>query len=78
MIAQARELAHDVALRRATHSRMLGIGGGGAVTEPLIRAENLGKTFGGNGQIFVKPSVLIGSDRGANWGVQAGFKVLNF
>jgi hypothetical protein len=40
--------------------------------------QKLGKMFGGNGQIFVKPSVLIGSDRGANWGAQAGFKVLNF
>lgn len=40
--------------------------------------QKLGKMFGGNGQVFVKPSVLIGSDRGANWGVQVGFKVLNF
>lgn len=40
--------------------------------------QKLGKMFGGNGQVFVKPSVLIGPDRGANWGMSVGFKVLNF
>lgn len=40
--------------------------------------QKLGNMFGGNGQIFIKPSIFIGADRGANWGAQAGFKLLNF
>ncbi len=38
----------------------------------------LGKMLGGNGQLFVKPSILFGADRSANWGAQIGFKLLNF
>lgn len=40
--------------------------------------QSIGKTFGGTGQIFVKPSILVGANRPANWGAQIGFKVLNF
>jgi hypothetical protein len=40
--------------------------------------QSIGKMLGGTGQVFVKPSILIGSDRPADWGLQVGFKVLNF
>jgi hypothetical protein len=39
---------------------------------------SVGKVMGGTGQISVKPSILVGSNRPANWGAQIGFKVLNF
>lgn len=38
----------------------------------------VGKVMGGDGQVFVKPQVLIGGERAADWSLQAGFKVLNF
>lgn len=38
----------------------------------------IGEMFGGHGQVYIKPSVLFGSDRPANWSIKAGFKVLNF
>jgi hypothetical protein len=37
-----------------------------------------GKLFGGQSQIFVKPGVLFGPDRPADWSVQVGFKVIGF
>ncbi|MHC9235079.1 hypothetical protein ACX9MO_05490 [Pseudooceanicola sp. 502str34] len=37
-----------------------------------------GKAFGGDSQVFIKPGVLIGGDRPADWSVQVGYKVLNF
>lgn len=39
---------------------------------------SVGKMFGGVGQLTLKPTVLVGADRGANWGMQLGFKVVNF
>jgi hypothetical protein len=39
---------------------------------------SVGKMFGGIGQFTLKPTILVGGDRGANWGMQAGFKVVNF
>ena len=38
----------------------------------------LGPMAGGTGQVFVKPTVFVGSERVANWGLQAGLQVLNF
>lgn len=37
-----------------------------------------GKAFGGDGQVFIKPGILFGGDRPAEWSVQVGYKVLNF
>ncbi|MCT8160660.1 hypothetical protein [Pseudoruegeria sp. SHC-113] len=37
-----------------------------------------GKAFGGDSQVFIKPGVLIGKDRPAEWSLQVGYKVLNF
>ncbi len=37
-----------------------------------------GKSFGGDGQVFIKPGILFGGDRPAEWSVQVGYKVLNF
>lgn len=38
----------------------------------------MGPAFGGNGQIFVKPSVFIGGERPSQWGIQFGYKVIGF
>ena len=38
----------------------------------------LGKAFGGNSQIFVKPQILGGSERPADWSLQIGYKVIGF
>ncbi len=37
-----------------------------------------GKAFGGDGQVFIKPGILFGGDRPAEWSIQVGYKVLNF
>ncbi len=37
-----------------------------------------GEMFGGASQIYVKPQVLVGGQRPADWSVQVGFKVLGF
>ncbi|PYG31034.1 hypothetical protein C8N36_10588 [Pelagimonas varians] len=37
-----------------------------------------GKAFGGDGQVFIKPGVLFGADKPADWSFQVGYKVLNF
>jgi hypothetical protein len=34
--------------------------------------------FGGNGILFIKPSVFVGSDRPGSWGLEVGYKVLGF
>jgi hypothetical protein len=38
----------------------------------------LGPQFGGNGILFVKPSVFAGSDRPGDWGMEIGYKVIAF
>jgi hypothetical protein len=38
----------------------------------------LGPMLGGNGQMFVKPSVGLFSDKPTGWGIQLGFQVLGF
>ncbi len=37
---------------------------------------NLGPAFGGQSQIFVKPTLLGGGNRPADWSIEVGFKVL--
>lgn len=37
-----------------------------------------GKALGGDGQVFIKPGVLLGGEAPADWSVQVGYKVLNF
>ena len=37
-----------------------------------------GPAFGGNGQVFVKPSLTVGQNRPVDWGLEIGFQVLNF
>lgn len=38
----------------------------------------IGKLFGGTGSVYVKPQILAGSERAADWSLQAGFKVVGF
>lgn len=38
----------------------------------------VGPAFGGNGIVFVKPSVFGGSDRPGKWGIESGYKVIGF
>ena len=34
--------------------------------------------LGGNGILFVKPSVFAGSDKPGTWGLEVGYKVIGF
>jgi hypothetical protein len=38
----------------------------------------IGPALGGRLQAYVKPSVFVGTDRGANWGIETGLKLLGF
>jgi hypothetical protein len=38
----------------------------------------MGKAFGGDSQIFIKPQILAGANRPADWSIQVGYKVLGF
>jgi len=38
----------------------------------------IGKVCGGTSIVSVKPQVLVGGDRPANWGVEVGYKVIGF
>lgn len=38
----------------------------------------VGKAFGGNAIVFIKPSAFAGSDRPGSWGLEVGYKVLGF
>lgn len=38
----------------------------------------LGPQLGGNGVLFVKPSLFAGGDRPSDWAVEIGYKVLGF
>lgn len=37
-----------------------------------------GKAFGGDSQIFIKPQILAGANRPADWSLQVGYKVIGF
>lgn len=38
----------------------------------------LGKAFGGNSQVYIKPQVLGGTERPVDWTIQVGYKVIGF
>lgn len=38
----------------------------------------VGRAFGGLSQVYVKPTVLAGSDRPGDWSIEVGFKILGF
>lgn len=38
----------------------------------------MGKAFGGDSQIFIKPQILAGAHRPADWSLQVGYKVIGF
>ena len=38
----------------------------------------IGPVFGGNSVLFVKPTVFVGADRLADWGIEVGYKVIGF
>lgn len=38
----------------------------------------VGKAFGGNAIVFIKPSAFVGSGRPGSWGLEVGYKVLGF
>jgi len=48
----------------------------GALAVTLGR--RLGPMLGGRGQMFVKPSINIGSERPGNWGAMVGFQLIGF
>jgi hypothetical protein len=39
---------------------------------------SIGPAFGGNSQVFVKPTLFAGGDRPAKWGLELGYKVIGF
>ena len=38
----------------------------------------LGKAFGGDSQVYIKPQILGGSERPVDWTIQVGYKVIGF
>jgi hypothetical protein len=38
----------------------------------------VGEAFGGHAQLYIKPSLLAGSERPGDWSIEVGFKVLGF
>jgi hypothetical protein len=38
----------------------------------------LGQVLGGSGQVFIRPSTTFGDQRPVDWGIKAGFQLLNF
>lgn len=38
----------------------------------------IGAAFGGNSQVFIKPSIFAGGERTTDWGVEIGYKVIGF
>lgn len=38
----------------------------------------VGEAFGGHAQVYIKPSLLAGSERPGDWSMEVGFKVLGF
>jgi hypothetical protein len=48
-------------------------------SNPITSPRGLQPTSGrGALQAYVKPGLYVGSDRGANWGVEVGVKLLGF
>lgn len=38
----------------------------------------VGHAFGGTAQVYIKPTVYMGNDRPADWGVEVGYKLIGF
>lgn len=38
----------------------------------------IGKAFGGNAIVTVKPSIFAGGDRPSKWGIEVGYKIIGF
>jgi hypothetical protein len=38
----------------------------------------IGRAFGGNAQVFAKPTLFAGSDRPSKWGLEIGYRILGF
>lgn len=39
---------------------------------------SIGPAFGGNSQVFIKPTIFAGGERPGNWGIEVGYKVIGF
>lgn len=48
------------------------------VSVAVTFGRSIGKAFGGNAQVYAKPSVLGGGERPGDWSIEVGFKVLGF
>jgi hypothetical protein len=48
------------------------------IVTALTLGYKLGAMLGGKGQMFVKPSIGIGSNRPTGWGISTGFQLLSF
>lgn len=48
------------------------------VSMAVTVGRSVGSAFGGNAQLFVKPTAFAGSDRPGKWGVEVGYKVVGF
>ena len=48
------------------------------VSVAVTFGRTIGEAFGGHAQLYIKPSVLAGSERPGDWSIEAGFKVLGF
>lgn len=44
----------------------------------VTQGYRLGPMLGGTGQMYVKPGIILGPSRPANWSIEAGFQLLNF
>lgn len=39
---------------------------------------SIGRAWGGNAQLFIKPTWFAGGERPARWGMKLGYKVIGF
>jgi len=44
----------------------------------VTMGRSIGPAFGGNSQVFIKPTLFAGGERPGNWGVELGYKVIGF
>lgn len=44
----------------------------------VTAGRTIGKAFGGNSQVYVKPTVFAGGERPGDWSIEVGYKVLGF
>ena len=48
------------------------------VSLAVTLGRSLGPAFGGNAQVYIKPTIFAGGERPANWGIEVGYKVIGF